>query len=333
MKKILLIATGGTIASKKTEKGLSPQINPEEMLSFVPEYTDVCQVEALQLLMLDSSNIQPEDWICIADAINKKYERYDGFVITHGTDTMAYTAAALSYLIQNPKKPIAITGSQKPIDSSITDAKKNLLDSIRFAADSGMAGIYVVFDGMAILGTRARKVRTKSFHAFESIGYPVAAFIEDSRIIRYIDEKHIDAETVFFSKLNPKIFLLKIVPGMEPDVLEYVSDHYDAVIIEGYGVGGIPFVKKRNFLKKLQELNQKGKVVVIASQVQLEGSDAGTYEVGFRIINQDNVFQSFDMTVEAALVKLMWITAETRDIAEVKKKFYTRINNDILYKN
>jgi L-asparaginase len=330
MKKILLLATGGTIASQKTTDGLAPPNIPDNLLSYVPEYEKYCSINTIQILNIDSTNIQPEDWISIAEAVQSVYDRYDGFVITHGTDTMAYTAAALSYLIQNPQKPIVITGSQRPINAAITDARKNLLDSIRFAADPHGKGVYIVFDGMAIVGTRARKVRSKSFHAFESINYPVAAFIDEHRITHYFDEKRDLMDTRFWNRLNPRIFLLKLVPGMEPDVLDYIGDHYDGVVIESYGVGGVPFNKKRNFLDKLAIMDQKGKIVVIASQVMLEGSDAEVYEVGFRAITHDHVLQAFDMTVEAAIVKLMWITAETKDIDEIKKRFYTKINNDIL---
>ena len=117
---------------------------------------------------------------------------------------------------------------------------------------------------------------------------------------------------------------------MEPDILDYISDQYDAVIIESYGVGGIPFYGKRNFLEKLKSLTQKGKIAVIATQVMLEGSDAEIYEVGNQALQQYNVLQAYDMTVEAAVVKLMWIMAETRDYETVREKFYTCIHNDIL---
>lgn len=330
MKKILLLATGGTIASKKTEQGLSPKLNPAELLSYVPEYKEFCLIDVRQILNIDSTNIQPEDWVYTAEEIQRAFGQYDGFVITHGTDTMAYTAAALSYLIQNPQKPIIVTGAQKPIDAAITDARKNLLDSIRFACDPHVKGVYVVFDGKAIVGTRARKIRSKSFHAFESINFPVAAFIDDTRIIHYFEDKQDEQEMKFWNRLNPRIFLLKLFPGMEPDVLEFIGDHYDVVIIECYGVGGIPSNEKRNFIERLDQLVQKGKIAVIATQVMLEGSDAAVYEVGFRAITHNNVLQAYDMTIESAIVKLMWITAETKEIAEIKKKFYTKINNDIL---
>ena len=126
------------------------------------------------------------------ETIEENYDKYDGFIVSHGTDTMAYTAAALSYLIQNPCKPIVLTGSQKPINVDITDAKKNLLDSFRFVTEEGISGVYVVFDGKAIIGTRARKVKSKSYSAFESINFPVAAIIDDRRITKYISNYNLE---------------------------------------------------------------------------------------------------------------------------------------------
>nr|WP_300094617.1 asparaginase [Sedimentibacter sp.] len=332
-KNILLIATGGTIASKKTDEGLAPGITSEELLSYVPEIKEFCNVDTIQLLNIDSTNIQPEYWVLMTESIEKNYDKYDGFVISHGTDTMSYTSAALSYLIQNSDKPIVVTGSQKPINADITDAKKNLLDSFRFAAEKDVKGVYLVFDGKAIIGTRARKVKSKSYSAFESINFPVAAIIDDTRITRYIRNEHDhENETVkFYKSIYPSIFLLKLVPGMEPDVLDYIGEKYEGVVIESYGVGGLPFLDKRNFLEKLGGLTEKGKIVVVATQVMFEGSDMGVYEVGVRALKQFNVLQAYDMTIEAAITKLMWIMAQTKDFDEVKEKFYTRINEDSLY--
>ena len=137
MKKILLIATGGTIASKYTEQGLSPKISAEELLEYVPSAKEFCTIYTEAPFSLDSTNVCAKHWTALAALIEKKYEYYDGFVICHGTDTMAYTAAALSYLIQNNRKPVVVTGAQKPIDLAITDARSNLLDSLRAAALGG----------------------------------------------------------------------------------------------------------------------------------------------------------------------------------------------------
>lgn len=329
MKKILLIATGGTIASLKTSEGLAPGITSDELIKFVPEIQNYCNVDTIQILNIDSTNIQPEYWILITETIEKNYDKYDGFVISHGTDTMAYTASALSYLIQNLTKNIVITGSQKPINAEITDARKNLLDSFRFACED-TSGVYIVFDGKAIIGTRAKKVKSKSYSAFESINYPVAAFIDDNRITRYIRNEERKNDLVFYKKIYPSIFLLKLAPGMEPDVLDYIGEKYEGIVIESYGVGGLPFYDKRNFLEKLGHLTDKGKIVVIATQVMLEGSDMGVYEVGVKALKQYKILQAFDMTIESAITKLMWIMAENKEFEKIKEKFYTKISDDIM---
>ena len=331
MKKLLLIATGGTIASRKTTEGLAPKICPAEILSYVPEYSTFCEVDAVQILNLDSTNIQPEDWVMMTEAIEENYHKYDGFVISHGTDTMAYTAAALSYLIQNSYKPIVLTGAQKPINVDITDAKKNLLDSFRFATEKDVSGVYIVFDGKAIIGTRARKVKSKSYSAFESINFPVAALIDDRRITKYLRNENLNKEVIFYKDIYPSIFLLKLAPGMEPDVLDYIGEKYEGVVIESYGVGGLPFLDKRDFLSKLNDLVKKGKIVVVATQVMFEGSDMSIYEVGVKALQEYSVLQAYDMTIEAVITKLMWIMAQTKDFEEVKNMFYTRINEDSLY--
>ena len=137
MKNILLIATGGTIASKKTERGLAPAISAEDLLQFVPELKDLCHIDTIQLFDLDSTNITPDHWLLMKDTIRENYDNYDGFVISHGTDTMAYSAAALSYLIQHSPKPIVLTGSQKSIYNRDTDARTNLSHAFQYAVSEG----------------------------------------------------------------------------------------------------------------------------------------------------------------------------------------------------
>ncbi len=150
MKKIMMLGTGGTIACKRGDSGLKPLLTSDELLSYVPDAADFCQVDSLQIFNIDSTNMQPKHWLVIAKAIEDHYNAYDGFVICHGTDTMAYTAAALSYLVQNSPKPIVITGAQKPIDMENTDARTNLSDSLRFASDDRSHDVNIVFDGKVI---------------------------------------------------------------------------------------------------------------------------------------------------------------------------------------
>ena len=184
MKQILMIGTGGTIASGKTAEGLMPELTSEQLLAFVPAVSALCRVECLQLLSLDSTNLGPAHWLQIAGAIRARYDRYDGFVISHGTDTMAYTAAALSYLIQGTAKPIILTGAQKPISFDSTDSKVNLTDAFLCACSDTLHGVMIVFNGKVIQGTRACKTRSKSYEAFSSINYPYLAVLQDGCILQ-----------------------------------------------------------------------------------------------------------------------------------------------------
>ena len=333
MKRILMIATGGTIASKRDVNGLKPLITSEEILSYVPDTREFCQTDTLQLFNIDSTNIQPIHWLAMANAIEERYMEYDGFVICHGTDTMAYTAAALSYLIQNSRKPIVITGAQKPIDMEITDAKTNLSDSLLFASHDSAYGVSIVFDGKVIAGTRGKKERTKSYNAFSSINFPYIASVQDSRVIFYLDDKNqLDEPVTFYHKLNSNVALLKLIPSMDATVLDYMAGHYDAVIIESFGVGGLPSYETGAYHPVVEKWVSLGKTVVMTTQVTNEGSNMSVYEVGHSIKQEFGLLEAYDMTLEATVTKLMWILGQTKDAANVRQLFYTTINRDILWK-
>lgn len=292
MKQILVIATGGTIACRSTEKGLMPQIEMEDFLNYVPKIREMCCLHAVQLMNLDSTNMQPENWIAIADTIHKEYDRYDGFVVLHGTDTMAYTAAALSYLIQNSRKPIVLTGAQKPINEDITDAKSNVIQSILYATSDASTNVSFVFDGEVIAGTRGRKVRSKSFNAFSSVNFPHKAVIRDNKVFHYIEEQG-DEPVKFYDRLNENIFVLKLVPGMDAGILDYLKNRYDAVIIEGFGVGGIPSLESMKYKEKIAELIDAGTEVVITTQVPMEGSNLDIYEVGRTFKQNPRILEAY----------------------------------------
>ena len=332
MKKILLIATGGTIASKSTQDGLSPRISPEELLSYVPETEKICKIEAVQPFNLDSTNVRQEHWLQLEEVIEENYSRYDGFVVCHGTDTMAYTSAALSYLIQNNRKPVVVTGAQRPIDLAITDARANLLDSIRFACDDRAHGVNIVFGGAAISGTRAKKERTKSFNAFSSINYPAIAIIQDKRIVFYVDDKELLSEPEkFYHEMDSRVFLLKLIPGSDGKVLENLIDAYDAVIIESFGVGGIPTYGDDCFQEQIRRFVDAGKLIVMATQVTHEGSDMSVYRVGQIVKNTYRLPESYDMTLESTIAKTMWILGQSREPEKFRDLFYQTINHDMLF--
>lgn len=325
-----MIGTGGTIASKVTPDGLHPQLTSEEILEYIPGISKLCEVETLQLCNIDSTNISPDLWILLTNSIRENYNNYDGFVICHGTDTMAYTAAALSYLIQGSPKPIIITGAQRPINMEVTDSKTNLFDSFYYASSEQACGVQIVFNGKVILGTRARKTRSKSFQAFSSINYPYLAVIQEEHILSYISQEK-KAEPVFYDSLNPRVALFKLTPGADPDILSYMLSVKDAVIIESYGVGGIPSLPDNRFFEVIRDWTDKGKVIVMTTQVPNEGSDMNIYQVGHELKSKVNILEAYDMNTEAVVCKLMWILGMTGNLEEIKRLFYTTISNDILY--
>ena len=327
MKKILMIGTGGTIASQKSPEGLSPELNTEQLLSHVPAIASLCEIHCIQLYSLDSTNIRPEHWLGLAKCISDNYDDYDGFVICHGTDTMAYTSAALSYLVQNSAKPIVLTGAQKPIWFDGTDSKQNLTDAT-LCACLGSGGVQIVFNGKVILGTRARKTYSKSYKAFSSVNYPSLAIIQDGKMLKYIDTTP-SLPPVFYDKLNTNVGLIKLTPGMKSEVLKFCVDTYDGLVVESFGVGGLP--EYYDFYDVIKEGVKNGKIIVMTTQVPNEGSDLAVYHVGGRLKSTVKVLEAYDMTSECALTKLMWIMGQTKDFDELKKAFYSPISCDILH--
>lgn len=327
-KKILLMGTGGTIASAFGESGLTPELTSEQLLKYIPDISETCDADCMQLCNLDSTNIQPKHWVLAASTIHRRYREYDGFVICHGTDTMAYTAAGLSYLIQGCPKPIVLTGSQKPIGFETTDSKQNLRDAFTVAA-SAMGGVMVVFSGKIIIGTRAKKTHSKSFEAFSSINYPVLGQVRDGRIIPYI---HPESRTVpqFYENIDARVALLKLIPGMDCGVVKYLLAHNSGLLIESFGVGGLPTYEEGDFYDAVKDGLEAGKLVVMTTQVENEGSDLGVYSVGTQIKRNLPILEAYDMTSEAAVAKLMWILGQTADRAWAEELFYTPVSCDIL---
>ena len=331
MKRILLIATGGTIASTEDGNGLSPALTGEELAQSVPEISGLCELDVVQPMNIDSTNMRPSDWMRIRDVIVEGYADHDGFVILHGTDTMSYTAAALSYMIQNSEKPIVITGAQRPINLDITDAKTNLSDSFYYACDDASQGVQIVFDGKVIAGTRAKKVRTKSYNAFSSIDFPYLAVIQDRRILRYLPMLPYEKPVRFYENLSDNVFLLKLIPGISPVLLPAIFEHYDAIIVESFGVGGIPASIKEPFYELCQKYPEK--LIIMCTQVSHEGSDMTVYEVGHEMKTLCNILESYDMTPEAVATKTMWLLGNRPDDHESREKaFYKPINYDTVWK-
>lgn len=328
MKKILLITTGGTIASEQTEEGLAPVHSGQGLSDFIGGITAGYDVDIINLFQLDSSNIQPEEWQCMARTIAREYSKYEGIVMTHGTDTMAYTASVLSFMLCGIPIPVVLTGSQLPISHPLTDGVENLRCAFAMAA-SGKAGVYVAFNRRVMLGTRAVKVRTTAFDAFESVNSPYAATVDSSGL--NVNESILPPKTDGFhleDRLCNRVFLVKLTPGLDPEIFDMLLKmNYRGIVIEAFGAGGLNFVR-RDLISKLQKIVESGISVVVCSQCLCERSDFTIYQAGQKAL-ETGVLQAFDMTTEAAVTKLMWALGKTDSQAEIKRIFSTNYASEI----
>ncbi len=330
-KKILLVATGGTIASVENGSGLVPCLSGEQLAAAVPEIEELCDLDIIQLMNIDSTNMSPSEWMKISACIMEHYDEYDGFVVSHGTDTMSYTAAALSYLIQGSPKPIVLTGSQKPMESPFTDAKLNLYQSLKYATDDLSQDVSIVFAGSVIAGTRARKQRTMSHNAFISVNFPEMAMIRNDKILRPANPaKPENRKPKVYTHLSDRVCALKLTPGIKPSIFKLLESQYDALILETFGVGGIPAYgdDEESFCKAIYEWCDKGKTIVLTTQVPEEGLDMGIYEVGRAYTDYPGILMGDDMTTEALIAKSMWVLGNAEGRDHMRELFYRPINFD-----
>jgi L-asparaginase len=306
MKKILVLGTGGTIACVPTADGLVPDLDAQALLQAVSRLTKLYTITTKQLFSIDSSNLEPRHWQELVRAIAEDYDAYDGFVITHGTDTMAYTAAALSHMLRNVRKPVVLTGSQLPLQADGSDAPANILHTFLVACGD-LQGVALVFGDSVIHGAHAKKLYTQGFNAFQSINAPLLASIADERLV-WNDTHGGGYGTGTFActtELEPRIGIIKLFPGASPELLRlYLRQGYRGLIIEGFGAGGVPNSDELGWMPLLEEALRRGVRIICASQCLYDGVHLDTYPMG--VLAQRLGARSAERdTLESSVIKLM----------------------------
>lgn len=325
-KKILLLSTGGTIASVSSEYGLQPGSTGNDLLTVLGALP--YDVSVRDILQMDSSNIQPEEWQYIAQQVYENRCGYDGVVITHGTDTMAYTASMLTFMLQGIDLPVVLTGSQLPISNPLSDAPYNLRCALEMAV-SGIPGVFIAFDRKILLGCRSVKVRTTGFDAFESVKAPAIATINSDglNISEHLPvRKQIPCSLK--TEIDSHVVLFKLIPGVDPHVFQAMaSAGCRGLVIEAFGSGGLNFIR-RDLITAMGELVQSGIPVVVCSQCLYERSNLSKYEVGRRALEK-GVIPGEDMTSECAVTKLMWALGQGMTQQQIVEFFRTNVAGEV----
>ena len=325
-KNILLLTTGGTIASLPGGEGLEPQ-RSDVMERELNQLRTYYSITVEDVMCLDSSNMQPEQWQTIARHIFARKDSFDGIVVSHGTDTMAYSASAVTFMLPNIDVPVVFTGSQLPLSDILSDGPDNLRTAFAMAA-SGKPGIFLAFDRKIMLGCRAVKVRASGFSAFESINARYAGHVSNQGLV--LDPRVLpkcSGKATLLPEISQNVFLLKLTPGLNPAVFDMLAAMgYKGIVIEAFGLGGINVLSRG--LLGIQRAIEDGISVVVTTQCLYDSSDLNVYQVGNKLL-QLGVIQGRDMTSEAAMTKLMWAIGQGMDQEEIARLFRQSLAGEI----
>lgn len=325
-KKILLFTTGGTIASLPGGEGLEPR-RSEVMELALDQLRGFYEITVEDLMCLDSSNMTPEQWQLIARSIFRRRLDFDGIVVSHGTDTMAYTASAVTFMLPDIDRPVVFTGSQLPLADMLSDGPANLRTAFAMAA-SGHPGVFLAFDRKVMLGCRAVKVRASGFSAFESVNARYAAQVTNRGLV--VDGAVLPVrrgEARLCPEISPNIFLLKLTPGLNPAVFDVLAAMgYKGIVIEAFGLGGVNVLHKG--LRGIRRAVEDGISVVVTTQCLYDSADLQVYQVGTKLLEL-GVIQGRDMTSEAAMTKLMWAIGQGMEQEEIKDLFARNLAGEI----
>ena len=325
-KHILLLTTGGTIASFPGREGLEPFCSGI-MTRQIDQLRTYYDITVQDVMCLDSSNIRPEEWQTLARYIFKNRQGFDGIVVSHGTDTMAYTASAVTFMLPGIDLPVVFTGSQLPLTDVLSDGPDNLRTAFAMAA-SGQPGVFLAFDRKVMLGCRAVKVRASGFSAFESINARYAGQVSNRGLV--LDSRVLPKSTEapqLLEAISKDVFLLKLTPGLNPAIFDaLLTMGCKGIVMEAFGLGGVNALGEG--LNGIRRLVERGVSVVVITQCLYDSSDLRVYQVGNQLLDA-GVIQGRDMTAEAAMTKLMWALGQGLTQPEIAALFGKSLAGEI----
>ncbi|TQV87375.1 asparaginase [Aliikangiella coralliicola] len=332
-KKVYVAYTGGTIGMKPSDKGFVPESGYfSEQISSLPEFDspDMPNIEVHEYdNLIDSSNITPEDWYRISQDIKSRFDEFDGFVVLHGTDTMAYTASALSFMLEDLSKPVIVTGSQIPWSQMRTDARDNLITSLILAGNYDIPEVGLYFHNRLYRGNRSRKLDASGFHAFQSPNFPAIAEVGTKITVR--DELLLTepAQKLKIQKIiPPKVVILSLFPGFPAELLESVlSTSIKGLVLMTYGMGNAP-CSDGELLRLLKQASDNGVVIVNCTQCYKGAVDMKGYETGHRLLDI-GIVSGYDMTPEATLTKLSYLLSSNCTVEQIKQKMQLNLRGEL----
>ncbi len=335
MKKILLIQTGGTIAMQAQLDGvvLDPDRWSNQLYKQIPSLNKIADIDVEPLFFEDSSDLHSYHWDSLLNLIQHKYTQYDGFVILHGTDTMAYTASALSFGIQDLDKPVILTGSQVPLSGIRSDAQRNLINSVEIAT-SNLPEVAICFNDRVYRGNRATKMSVGDFDAFTTPNYPSLADI--GLHIDFHKKNWLSSSTdcltngpSFHSGFSGNILVLTIHPGFQNNQLDSISlKDIDAIIIRAYGSGNFPIKGEYSWIPFLSRCKDNDLITVITSQANYDAVNLKNYTAGKTALDL-GVLSSGDMTLEASITKIMWLISVHQNTHESNLRIATGFQENL----
>jgi L-asparaginase len=321
MKNILIIHTGGTFGMSPVlpSMTLKPGNIKADIEKYLPVLKDIAHIHFNIPFNLDSSNISPDEWLKIYSIIKREQDHYDGFVIIHGTDTLVYTAAALSYLLTGLRKPIILTGSQRPLSAIRSDARGNLINAVELATYP-IPEVTICFGNKLLRGNRTKKLSMESYAGFESPNYPELASIGLNVQLHPHNFLNSERRPVFKPVFNCAVIMIGIYPGLAPDLYRFIiKSTVRSIVLLGYGVGNFPDLDP-GWLDFIAQVLAAGKLVFIGSQSVHGQVDLQIYEFG-KQAEKLGCISLRDITTEAALVKLMLLMGNFEDQNMIRKYF------------